>query len=79
MHMATNKKRLNVTLSTRAEEAISALAKQDGVPEATKAAELLERAIEMEEDLFWQKIVSERLEDKVTYLTHEEVWGEPLR
>ena len=72
--MATTKKRINITLPPAEEEAISRLAKRDQVPEATKAAELLRRALEIEEDEVWDRIASERLKTSKKMLSHKEVW-----
>ncbi len=76
--MATSKKRINITLTKEAEEAIEELAKKDRVPQATKAAELLEEALALHEDLVLGQIAEERLRDakrnKEKTIPHEEVW-----
>ena len=72
--MATTKKRINITLSPAEEEAISKLAKRDHVPEATKAAQLLRLALEIEEDEVWDQIATERLKTSKKMLSHKEVW-----
>ena len=56
------------------EKAISALAKRDQVPHATKAAELLRQAIEIEEDQVLDQIASSRDKGKTKWVSHEEVW-----
>jgi hypothetical protein len=50
--MATLKKRINISVSDAVEQAVSLLAKRDDVPQATKVTELLELALELEEDTF---------------------------
>ena len=72
--MATTKKRINITLPPAEEEAISRLAKRDQVPEATKAAQLLRLALEIEEDEVWDQIATERLKTSKKMLSHKEVW-----
>ena len=72
--MATTKKRVNITLSKDAEEAISFLAKRDSVPEATKAAELLREALEMEEDKVLSMLSEERDTKDSTFVSHIEAW-----
>ena len=72
--MPTLKKRINITLPSAEKKAISLLAKRDQVPEATKAAELLRRALEIEEDEVWDRIASERLKTSKKMLSHKEVW-----
>ncbi len=74
--MATTKTRINVSLSAEVEQALKALAKRDQVPSATKAAELLRLALEIEEDYVFSAIADERLAEKnIKWLKSEEVWG----
>ena len=72
--MATTKKRLNITLSKDMEEAVSFLAKRDSVPEATKGAELLRDALEMEEDKVLSMIAMDRDTKDSTFVSHKEAW-----
>lgn len=73
--MATTKKRINISVSKEVEKMLSALSKRDQVPTATKATELLMRAIEIEEDEVWDKIASERLkQDNKCRISHEDAW-----
>ena len=52
-----------------------AAAKRDGVPTASKAAELLRLALELEEDLALSAIADERLTGKkIKWLSHKQVW-----
>lgn len=46
------------------ELALKRLAKRDRVPAATKAADLLELALDIEEDRFFSKLADERLSQK---------------
>lgn len=55
---------------------IRALAKRDQVPLASKTADLVEAALELEEDSILSAIADARLTShKGRWLTHEEVWG----
>ena len=72
--MPTLKRRLNITLEPDIEKALAFLSQRDEVPEATKVAELLERAIEIEEDTIWNAIAEERLKTAKKWITHESVW-----
>jgi len=72
--MATTKKRINVTLSALAEEVLTALAKRDQVPEATKAGELLRLALEIEEDAVLDELAAERDKKGVKFVSHEDAW-----
>lgn len=72
--MATTKKRLNITLDKETQEFIAILAKRDAVPEATKAAQLLREAIEIEEDKIWLEIAESRDTPDAKYISEKEVW-----
>ena len=73
--MATSKKRLNISLPKDLEEAVYHLAKRDNVPQAAKIVELLNIAIEIEEDAIWEALVAERDTPAATYVSHEEMWS----
>ncbi|MDP2630025.1 MAG: toxin-antitoxin system, antitoxin component [Candidatus Uhrbacteria bacterium] len=74
--MATEKKRINVSLSKPTYIALSYLAKRDDVPFATKASALIEEALELEEDIAFNYLARQReSEGGVDYRSHEEVWS----
>ena len=74
--MATVKKRINISVSKSVQDALKHLAKRDQEPVATKAAELLELALDIEEDRVLSRIADERLKNhRGRWLSHEEVWG----
>jgi len=72
--MPTTKKRLNITLSRDLDKALSRIAARDEVPEATKAAELLRSALEVEEDEAWEILAKERDRKNAKYLKHAKAW-----
>ena len=72
--MATSKKRLNISLPKDLEEAVYYLAKRDKVPQAAKVVELLNIAIEIEEDAIWEALAAERDTPDAVYISHEEAW-----
>jgi len=72
--MATTKKRINISLGKETEEALGRIAKRDQVPPATKAEELLRRALETEEDASLDALASERDTKNARYLSGDEVW-----
>lgn len=72
--MATTKSRLNITLSKAAKQAISKLAQRDELPDATLAARLIETALELEEDMVWDAIATERDTLHASYIPHDKVW-----
>ena len=73
--MATTKTRINVSISDDVERALIALAKRDQVPHATKAAELLRSALEIEEDRVLNAVSSERDHKKVKFASHKAAWA----
>ena len=73
--MTTTKKRINITLSKDLEEALSISAKRDGVPDATKATDLLRLGLEVYEDLLLESVASERYNTAKRFLSHKEVWS----
>ena len=72
--MATTKKRVNISVSSAMEDALRALAKRDEMPIASKAAELLRQAIEVEEDEVWARLADERLKRDTRRVSHEDAW-----
>ena len=72
--MSTMKTRINVSISADVERALIALAKRDQVPHATKAAELLRQALEIEEDRVFDTIASERDQGRTKFISHKMVW-----
>lgn len=52
-----------------------ALAKRDGVPLARKANDIMERALEMEEDFVLGEIATERERSNKVWYSHKDIWG----
>lgn len=75
MIMATTKKRINVSIPHDVEKALYLLAAKDGIPPATKAALLIQYAIEMNEDELLSSIASQREKDNTHFISHEDAWG----
>ena len=73
--MSTTKKRLNITLGSELEDAITKVAKRDNVPTATKAAELLEIALLIEEDMVWDILAKDREKEKGEFIKHDKAWA----
>ena len=72
--MPTLKSRINISLPDEVKEMLQKLAKRERIPEATKAVRLLEVAIEMEEDLFWNEIAEEREKKQAKFISHASAW-----
>ena len=76
--MPTTKKRLNLSLSPHLEHVLEILATRDNMPQATKAVQLIEMAVEIEEDRILSKIAEERADElasgKAKTYSHDEFW-----
>jgi len=72
--MTTTKKRINISVAKPLERVIERLAKRDQMPVASKAAELIRLAIEMEEDQVLDAIASERLRKDARRISHAHAW-----
>lgn len=72
--MATNKSRLNISLAGEVRDGIARLARRDRVPQATKAAKLLETALELEEDQVWDALAQKRDTKNAKYVAHNKAW-----
>lgn len=72
--MPTTKTRINLSLSDDVRDTLAKLAHRDRVPQATKAARLLETALELEEDQVWDAIAKRRDVKNARYLPHNKAW-----
>ncbi len=72
--MAIAKARINVSLSDSAKEALTHLARRDRIPAATKAARLLELALELEEDHAFDVLAWQRDGKRARYVSHAKAW-----
>lgn len=73
--MPTNKLRINVTLPDHTSAALEMIAVRDGVPTATKAAQLLQIGLEIEEDRVWDRVATTRDTKKAKFVSHKKAWG----
>lgn len=73
--MATSKTRINITADADVEAVLRKLAKRERVPMATKAAELLRLAIELEEDFALAEAADGRLKKSRRFISHAEAWN----
>jgi predicted DNA-binding protein len=72
--MSTTKRRLNISLSKEVDEAITALAKRDQVPAATKISQLLLLSLTQEEDQLLSELAEARLQTSGQKLAGADVW-----
>lgn len=72
--MATAKARINISLSDNVMNALAKIARRDRIPQATKAARLLEIALEIEEDGVWDMLAQKRDTNNPRYISHKNAW-----
>jgi len=72
--MPTTKTRLNITLSPVVEAVIKQLAKRDKISRAGKVTELLQIALEIEEDRVWDELAFKRDSGRTKFISHEKAW-----
>ena len=75
MCMTTVKRRINVSIESDIEEMLKRVAKRDQVPQATKAAELLRIALEIEEDQVWASLAELRDKKSARFISHQKAWA----
>ena len=73
--MPTDKTRINISVTDETEKILKDLAKRDDVPVATKALELLRKAIELEEDKILSTIATARDKKGTKYISQDKVWA----
>lgn len=72
--MPTNKHRVNLSVPAKLDQALHRLATRDELPVASKALELLTRAIELEEDHVLLTVAEEREIKRGKFLSHQSAW-----
>jgi hypothetical protein len=73
--MTTSKPRINVSFSSDIVEILQRSAKRDQMPIATKVAQLVHSALELEEDEYFAKLASSRLtQDNRPSISHASAW-----
>ena len=72
--MSTTKNRINISLAADTERMLSFIAKRDNVPEATKATDLLNLALQIEEDEVFDAMASSRDTKKTKFISHTDAW-----
>lgn len=72
--MPTIKARINISLSEEIEDTLVKSALRDKIPTATKAARLLESALEIEEDQVWDAMAQKRDTPNAKFLSHDKAW-----
>ncbi len=72
--MATQKKRINISVSDDMDEALMKLAKRDSIPQATAAVHLIKIALEIDEDGVWNALAEKRDTKDARFVSHKNAW-----
>jgi len=75
--MPTNKERINITVDDDLYALLGHMASKRHLPLATYARDLVEKALELEEDRYYSAIADERLSkhSPAASIDHETAWG----
>ena len=73
--MLARKTRINISVPREMRRALERLAKRDEMPEATKAAQLLAKALEYEEDDIWDALAGMRDRKGAKFVPHSRAWA----
>ena len=72
--MVTTKTRINITAEPEIEQAVRLAAQREGIPVATKAAELISIGLALEEDIVLALLADQRSKTKAQFVSHDEAW-----
>ena len=72
--MPTAKKRINLTLDDELYSALNRLSKSKKETLSGTSLKLIERALELEEDLYYSRISDQRLASGEKRIPHKKVW-----
>lgn len=72
--MPTAKQRISIAPDARVLSALQVLSRRRGKALASVSLDLIERALELEEDLHFSRVADERLERNEKLVPHERAW-----
>lgn len=71
--MATIKKRIYISVSDEIDKALETLARKENIPKATKATQMVERALELHEDVILSAMADERINSDAKYVALDDI------
>ncbi len=74
MTMPTAKKRINVTIDDETYKALEKLSKKRAKSISSVSLNLIEQALELQEDLHFSRIADERLTKREKRISHRKAW-----
>lgn len=72
--MPTLKQRISLSPGARVLKTLERLARLRGEPVATVSLGLIERALELEEDVYFSRVADERIEANEARFSHRQAW-----
>lgn len=72
--MPTTKKRTNVILPAEIDEMLTYLSDRDNVSKSAKAVQLIQIAIQVDEDEVWDSLASKRDTKGAKFISHKNAW-----
>lgn len=74
--MPTKKKRINISVDDELYRSLSKLSKKEHKTLSSISLRLIEKAVELEEDLYFSREADKRLSKNEKRLSHTEAWDE---
>ncbi len=74
--MPTTKKRINITIDDELYRSLDKLSKKENGTLSSVSLRLIERAVELEEDLYFSRQADKRLSKNEKRVVHSKVWDE---
>ena len=74
--MPTTKKRINITVDDELYRSLDKLSKKENGTLSSVSLRLIERAVELEEDLYFSRQADKRLSKNEKRIAHAKVWDE---
>lgn len=72
--MPTTKKRINLTVEDEVFESLNKIAKKEKSSVASVSHLLLEKALELREDIYFSKVSEERISKGFKRISHKDIW-----
>ena len=74
--MPTTKKRINITVDDELYKSLEKLSKKEKRTLSSVSLKLIEKAVELEEDLYFSREADKRISKREKRISHSKVWDE---
>ena len=72
--MPSAKKRINLTVDNKTYSALETLSGRKGQKISTVSLNLIQQALELQEDIYFSKVADNRLSQKQKRISHDKAW-----